>query len=372
MKIMFLCGSLEPGRDGVGDYTQRLACELMRMGHQVSVIAMNDRFVKTVSDTVEVSDGSSPATLRLPSGMELSKRFEKAGQWTEKYNPEWISLQYVPFAFHPKGLTYQFGRYLSKLGKGRNWHILFHELWLGMHAGSSKKESLWGYIQRRMILSMIATLKPKRIHTQSELYRRKLEQEGIHASLLPLFSNIPVRKSDHLTNRSLGDDNHIVFVLFGEVHSTGGPVEEFASEIKSYADQNGLKCSLMIMGRSGNEQVHWKKNWESLGMEVNVLGELSTEDISANFQKAGYGITTTVYGKVEKSGSVAAMLEHGLRVVCVAGQWKPKGMGEVQNISGVMEYKKGNIELLFSKEWASNKFCTLEEVSDKLITSFKL
>lgn len=25
MTILFLCGSLEPGRDGVGDYTRRLA-----------------------------------------------------------------------------------------------------------------------------------------------------------------------------------------------------------------------------------------------------------------------------------------------------------------------------------------------------------
>ena len=37
MKIAFLCGSLEPWRDGVGDYTRRLAGDLQACGHQVLV-----------------------------------------------------------------------------------------------------------------------------------------------------------------------------------------------------------------------------------------------------------------------------------------------------------------------------------------------
>jgi hypothetical protein len=40
MRIVFLCFSLEPGRDGVGDYTRALAGELIRPGHEVCAVAM--------------------------------------------------------------------------------------------------------------------------------------------------------------------------------------------------------------------------------------------------------------------------------------------------------------------------------------------
>ena len=32
MKIVFICGCLEPGKDGVGDYTRRLSAELIDHG----------------------------------------------------------------------------------------------------------------------------------------------------------------------------------------------------------------------------------------------------------------------------------------------------------------------------------------------------
>lgn len=370
MKILFLCGSLEPGRDGVGDYTRRLACELIKQGHESAVIAMNDQFIKSVIKEDSISEGVKLPILRLPSVLELPNRFEIAGRWNEKFNPEWISLQFVPFAFHPKGLTSRLTSHLKTFGKGRNWHILFHELWLGMHSGASKKESLWGFVQRRMILSMIRTLQPKQIHTQSSLYKFKLENAGLNVALLPLFSNIPVHKTapKALAN---GNEKNIVFVLFGEVHNTGAPVVEFAAETKEYANQNGIKCSLLILGRSGKEQDHWKKTWESHGMDVKILGEMPSEQISMQLQKANYGITTTVYEKVEKSGSVAAMLEHQLPIVCVAGAWKPKGMVALSKIPGITEYQKGQLGALFNSTHEENTFCKIEDAAHRLISSLK-
>ncbi len=370
MKILFLCGSLEPGRDGVGDYTRRLACELIRQGHETAVIAMNDQFVKSVVNDASNWEGIKLPILRLPSVLNLPQRFEIAGRWNEKFNPEWISLQFVPFAFHPKGLTSGLTRHLKTFGKGRNWHILFHELWLGMHSGASKKESLWGFVQRRMILSMIRTIQPKQIHTQSSLYKLKLEKAGLNVALLPLFSNIPVHKT---TRMELGNQNekNIAFVLFGEIHNTGAPIEEFATEVKEYANRNGFNCSLILLGRSGKEQDHWKKTWETLGLNVNILGEMPSEQVSIQLQKANYGITTTVYGKVEKSGSVAAMLEHHLPIICVAGAWKPKGIEALSIIPGITEYKQGQLKALFNSIPEQNTFCKIEDAAQILTSSLK-
>ena len=44
MKIVFLCGSLEPGRDGVGDYTRMLAAEIIRKGHNAAIVALADKY----------------------------------------------------------------------------------------------------------------------------------------------------------------------------------------------------------------------------------------------------------------------------------------------------------------------------------------
>jgi hypothetical protein len=43
MKIVFVCGSVEIGRDGVGDYTRQLGLELLNQGHEVRIIGINDK-----------------------------------------------------------------------------------------------------------------------------------------------------------------------------------------------------------------------------------------------------------------------------------------------------------------------------------------
>lgn len=368
MRILFLCGSLEPGRDGVGDYTRRLACELIRQGEETAVIALNDQHLKNVVKEVYDFEKIDLPVLRIPSVLDMRQRFEIAEQWTNEFNPDWISLQFVPFAFHPKGLTYSQTSFFKALGRGRKWHILFHELWLGMHAGASKKESLWGYVQRRMIISLVRKLNPKQIHTQSSLYKKKLADANIEASVLPLFSNIPVYQQNE---NQIENNKHLVFVLFGEIHNTGAPVNEFAKELKTLADKKGLNCSLVLLGRCGKEQETWKSIWESQGMVVKSLGEMPIEQISIQLQKANFGITTTVYGKVEKSGSVAAMLEHQLPILCVAGPWKPKGMKELNKIPGITEYKIGQLETLFNRPHEENTFCKIEEAASRLTNSLK-
>ena len=62
MKIIFLTGSLEKGRTGVGDYTRLLVSECKRLGHEVQTIALNDLFIKTIWN----GELSGVQCLRLP------------------------------------------------------------------------------------------------------------------------------------------------------------------------------------------------------------------------------------------------------------------------------------------------------------------
>src|ERR1022692_2576923 len=46
------------------------------------------------------------------------------------FNPNWVSLQFVPFGFHPKGLPFGLPRHLMSIIGSRPLHWMFHELWV--------------------------------------------------------------------------------------------------------------------------------------------------------------------------------------------------------------------------------------------------
>ena len=56
------------------------------------------------------------------------------------------------------------------------------------------------------------------------------------------------------------------------------------------------------------------------------------------------GISATALAVIEKSGSVAAMREHGLPVLSVSNPWHPAGVPPVPVPKGILVYKVGNLE----------------------------
>ena len=160
MKIIFLCGSLEPGRDGVGDYTRQLASELILNGHQAGIVAINDQHITDKFEGVQNLGSVSLRVLRLPSHIPALHRFKQARLWIDNFDPEWLSLQFVPFAFHPKGLPFQMGKLLTTLTGDRRWHIMVHELWVGMNKESSLKFFWWGVFQRQLIKALFNKVMP--------------------------------------------------------------------------------------------------------------------------------------------------------------------------------------------------------------------
>ena len=191
MKIVFLCSSLEPGRDGVGDYTRRIATELIRQGHISAVVSLNDKYISHKFNGVQHSERIDLKVLRLPSTLSAKNRFKSAKNYIDEFNPDWLSLQFVIFGYQQKGLPFGLGHRLAFLGFGRRWHIMFHELWVGMEINTSIKHLLWGKIQRLLIKSLILQLKPKIMHSHTSLYLHHLANLGFESQILPLFGNIP-------------------------------------------------------------------------------------------------------------------------------------------------------------------------------------
>jgi hypothetical protein len=370
MKIVFLCGSLEPGRDGVGDFTRRLSGELIRQKHSVAAVALNDMYVVNEITSSQEVDGINLPVLRVPSVQPLKTRFERAKGWIKEFDPEWLSLQYVPFSFHSKGLPFGLSKLLSELGQGRRWHIMFHELWVGMNVESSKKYIWWGWLQKQLIKSLISGLKPNLIQTQTRLYQAQLSKLGFNSGFLPLFPNIPnFNKTKAIyveKNTSFKDE--ISFVIFGAIHP-GAPIEEFAKDISQYAKNNGRKISLSLIGRCGEEQKNWTTIFRSVGVDVKLVGEQIPERISELLGNASVGISTTPIALADKSSAIMVMREHGLTVVCVSMPWQPRGVLNLEPLPGIIEYRKGNLELCLSGKSDLSIVNSLPEVSNLFIDS---
>lgn len=342
MKIVFICGSLELGRDGVGDYVRRMALEVAQQGHQPAGVALHDHHIQAEvsTDLVEAPSTDLPM-LRLPANWPEAKRFRRAQEWIVDFGAEWLSLQFVPFSFHHKGIAFRLGKQLSQLGRGKKWHLMVHELWVGMDAEAPRKHRWWGKLQRYLINAMIKDLRPRVIHTQTTLYQAQLAKLGFDSQLLPLFANIPNVTFAAPDSPRPEESRHISLVIFGSIHA-GAPVEQFARDAAQYAQQNAVTVKLTMIGRCGKEQETWAANWRAVGLPVEILGEQAPDYISRVLSQASLGIATTPVDVIGKSGTAAAMLEHGLPVLCVAHPWFPIGIPPMPPPSRVSVYQEGN------------------------------
>src|SRR5690606_37782085 len=128
--------------------------------------------------------------------------------------------------------------------------------WVGMiHTTSIRRKAL-SLIQRKLIKHLADTLKPNIIHTHTHIYKIKLAEKGIIASLMPLFGNIPV--SDKLNQKWLPTNNVKYIAFFGTIHPQTAS-ERFVQELSTYIKTNNQEIKLLFVGRCGKELVSWQR-----------------------------------------------------------------------------------------------------------------
>ena len=372
MKILFICGSAEPGKDGVGDYTRRLSGELLRQGHLCVIVAIMDNGVNSILEEIQEIDLTSVSVLRMPFYKGYQLNCLQAKPWIEDFNPDWISIQYVPFSFHPKGLPFGFGKTLKQLTKGRKVHLMFHELWVGMEKESSIKTILWGFLQKIILKRMYKLLGPCQVHTQTIFYQLLLKKHKIVTNILPLFSNIPCKPDksffeDRLKNL---ERNEIHFILFGTLHSCDN-IELFLNTVNSYQEKSSKLAVIKAVGRNGIEVNRWKEFCEKLGIKFEISGELDSQVIANILASSNIGITTTALPMIQKSGTVASMCEFGIPIICINHQWKPREIDYKSIPYGINVFQERIIDICLSSNGNSDLFPGLYNVANIFITSLK-
>lgn len=317
VKILFLCGSLDPGLDGVGDYTRRLAAECVRQGNDCQTIAVNDRHLKSEQPSLEEQmDGDTNLhCARLPAQLPWRQRTTLASEWRQAYQPDMISLQFVPYSFHPKGLPLGLVSRLRQIGGDTPWHVMLHELWIGRR--HSPLGFAVGPLQKRLCKSLLKKLPASIIHTHSTGYLERLREIGFHPQRLPLFGNIPVvpgAKIEHAP-ATLPDDAAVI-LHFGAISPGLEYLRSKLNELRLEVLSIHRSCHFVSIGSAGPYREDATGVAASVMGEDNVhfIGRVSAEQVSAWMQRAHIGLSRSPLHIYEKSGSTAAMLEHGMDV----------------------------------------------------------
>jgi glycosyltransferase involved in cell wall biosynthesis len=301
------------------------------------LLALNDRHVAEPVEAVEETGGLRVPILRLPAGMDWAGRLERAAAFRASQSVDWISLQFVAYAFDGKGIVRNLARHLGPIVKGSPVHIMFHELWIGTGHAPPFKDRVVGRIQRRYIRKLAQLLRPAAVTTTNSFYRSLLKELPLPAIELPLFGNISISTGgpgaglrEALVRADLCDQtgshpNHRLGLFFGALYPEWKS-EPFLSQLISAAKKVGKRAGLISAGRLGKsgEEV-WKKLRAGYGNTVDfvALGEQPTAEISALMQIADFGLATSPWHLLGKSGSVAAMLEHGLPVIVTRDEFRP-------------------------------------------------
>lgn len=322
MRIVFICSCAELGKDGVGDYSRTLSLSLIQKGLKVLIIAFNDQFVEAYT---ELDTNENFKIIRIPSKFNSKKKVLHTNEAIAKFKPDWISLQFVPYAFNSKGLPFALLNQLNQIKDNVKWHLMIHEPWLGISVSSPIKHKLYGFFQKFIIRRMISILKPVKISTSNFLYESVLKKAGIDANILPLFSNIPLLPMDDNFKSNVFDQIGIVngkreewklIGVFGNLY----PSSLIESTLNKQLENTDNSINLALIGIGSMSD--WAKN-EFLRLS-NIFqskikcihfGILPEKEISSMLQLWDLGIACTPIVNIGKSGAFAAMRLHKLKII---------------------------------------------------------
>jgi hypothetical protein len=296
LKITFISGPLIPQKCGITDHINTLCLELCSLGHEVEKFEFEefiDQFHRSIN-----------------------------GHFSDFY-----SIQFAPYAFSVTGYC---GAKLSKLGnllKKRVTHVNFHEIWIGDYKKAPILEKLYGWKQKKDIHSFMRILNPRLITCTNSASLYRLKKSGIPAKYLYLFGNFPVNQKSSELNHNIQKNKteRLKVAVFGTLYEKF-PYSELGKKLADISMQFKKQIQINIIGlqRDKNGLNKLKKIAEDFSFIFEESGKLSSSSISRLISRCHLGVSSTPYDVLGKSSATAAMLEHGLPILCYDDKDTPK------------------------------------------------
>ena len=301
LKLVIIADSNQQGESGVGDYALILAQSLRSRG--VSVVF------------------ESLGAPRRSSRLAMVERVRTA-------EPDWVSFQFVPYAYAHRGLVGRSTLPWEKLRGRIGTHILFHEIWIGSYQGAPWRQRSIGFLQQVGIQQMLRRLRPEVVHCTNLLYSAMLNRAGVTNHVLPLFGAIPLMSGGSdpytamLTNLAPRSDraDWVVAALFGKIYPCFHllPALQWLNARCLSQGQNLLVVSLGHCPTAAATFEELASGFSDPGRPYfHVVGKLDASVLSSWIRGADCGLATTPFNIIDKSSSSVAFAEHGIPVFVV-------------------------------------------------------
>lgn len=339
-RIALISGGFEPSRDAVADYLRQLVPAFAARGVECMMVALNDRLIQEFSEFALDGPTARIRVVRIPSRLPLSERVARARTALESWKPDWVSMAMVVYSFNPKGVLIPELIWLPNLLAPYALHVQLHELWIGESINSSLKDVVIGTLQRRTLITLLRRLSPEVLHTHIPYYQRALRRHGIAAGLLPLgVGNIPIldRSGEQWLFPAIrqggGPDLAVGREAFWLIGMFGGIIRDWPSDdatrtltlirdIAARAGRQVVIASIGHIGAHGRDVIErWRHQFPQ--MSFIVLGPHSESEVSEFFNTIDFGLSSYPIFVLGKSGSAAAMLDHGVPIIVSWGDIDP-------------------------------------------------
>lgn len=301
-------------------------------GNEVALISLHDAFVSEAGKSMQREEGIDITVIRLPRSMDWKSKGNEVKAFIKSFNPDWASLQYVPYLFQEKGIPAGLAAMLHEIKADVKWHIMFHEIWIGISKISPLKHKIVGFFQRQVARRIVKTVQPRLITVSNVLYQLVTASAGIKAQILPLFSNI--RKSppnpgyvktvyQKLNIPEGEEDKWKLAGIFGTLYPQARLEDLLADLVKDNPDK---KIGFISFGRIGEYGINEIKRLEELfkgRINFTVLGLLEPAEISTVMQLLNVAISCTPQQHIGKSGVYSALKYHNVKVEVPVNEYLP-------------------------------------------------
>lgn len=302
MKLHIISAALPPKLDGIGDYTAYLAAELARSLDVTVLTGMPD-----------------PAPI---PGVRVETAFsadEPRSVWqlvdrVVQEKPDWVLLQYNPFAYGRWGLNLHLPRVMRRIKQvspGTRFALMVHEPFVPIISPQFAVMASW---QRWQLWSLgqCADQVFFSIDPWAKRFQKWFPRTVV--SHLPVGSNIPlvpIEKSEARARLGIPDDT-LVLGLFGTASS--GRLLDRVRDAATALQQAGHTVQLLYIGP------HKDQICASLrSLDIIADGPASPEEVSRRFAAMDIYLAAYTDGISTRRGALMAALQHGIATAGTRG-----------------------------------------------------
>ncbi len=350
-RVGLVCGYLDPARDGVADYTRRLAVQLARCGLDPIVIT-----------TRELARAAGPGAAGVTDRWD-ARGVAAAARVLRRLDLDVVHVQFAPSVF---GSCRAVGLLPLLLPRAIPWVVTLHEygVWSEDTRGARVRSALWSALERRgyadretLLLATRAAWLLVPATEQLDVLRTRFPRGTPAARQVPIGVNVEVvanEKARAEVRRELGaEPDAALVVFFGFLHPEKALDRLIAAVAALRAQRPGVR--LLLIGGAQSHSVpssaarvlraELEQAAAAAGVRdrVHFTGYLPEADVARLLQAADVAAFPFNAGVTSKSGSLLAAFAAGVPVVATAAAGVVRGPTET---GGVLRIPPGDTAML--------------------------